>query len=50
VNTRHCYNLKYLEDIRMEGNMHFEMGNDKPMIVVASEEHDRLGIIMPLKQ
>ena len=50
MNTRHCYNLKYLEDIRMEGNMQFEMGEDKSMLVVASEYHDRLGMIMPLKQ
>ena len=50
VNTRHCYNLKYLEDIRMEGNMEFEMGEDKPMLVVASEDHDRLAMIMPLRQ
>jgi hypothetical protein len=50
MNTRHCYNLKYLEDIRMEGNMQFEMGEDNSMLVVASEDHDRLAMIMPLKQ
>ena len=50
MNTGHCYNLKYLEDIRMAGNMQFEMGNDKPMLVVASEDHDRLAMIMPLAQ
>jgi hypothetical protein len=50
VNTRHCYNLKYLEDIRMEGNMEFEMDENKSMLVVASEDHDRLAMIMPLAQ
>ena len=50
MNTRHCYNLKYLEDIRMEGHMQFEMGEESPKLVIASEDHDRLGIIMPLKQ
>ncbi len=50
MNTQNCYNLKYLEDIRMEGNMQFEMGKDKPLLIVASEDHDRLGMIMPLKQ
>ena len=50
MNTRNCYNLKYLEDIRMEGNMEFEIGADKLMLVVASENHDRLAMIMPLMQ
>jgi hypothetical protein len=50
LNTRNCYNLKYLEDIRMAGNMEFEIGADIPqMLVVASENHDRLGMIMPLQ-
>jgi hypothetical protein len=50
VNTRHCYNLKFLEDIRMKGNMEFEMDENRSMLVVASEDHDRLAMIMPLKQ
>ena len=50
MNTQNCYNLKYIEDIRMEGNMQFEIGKDKPMLVVASEAHNRLGMIMPLEQ
>ena len=50
MNTHRCYNLKYLEDIRMEGFMQFEIGEDKSMLLVASEDHDRLGMIMPLKQ
>lgn len=49
MNTRHCYNLKYLEDIRMEGNMQFEMSENESALVVASEDHDRLGMIMSLK-
>jgi len=49
LNTRRCYNLKYLEDIRTEGHMQFEMGENSPILVIASEDHDRLGIIMPLK-
>ena len=50
VNTRHCYNLKYLEDIRMEGNMQFEMDDNRHMLVVASENHDRLAMVMPFDQ
>ena len=49
MNTHRCYNLKYLEDVRTEGYMHFEIGENKPMLLVASEDHDRLGMIMPLK-
>ena len=50
-NTHNCYNLKYLDDIRMKGNLKFELGADMPqMLVVASEDHDRLAMIMPLAQ
>lgn len=49
-NTGNCYNLKYLDDIRMKGNLKFELGADMPqMLVVASEDHDRLAMIMPLQ-
>ena len=50
LNTQHCYNLKYLDDIRMGGNLKFELGENQSMLVVASEDHDRLAMIMPLKQ
>lgn len=48
-NTGNCYNLKYLDDIRMGGNLKFELGEDMPMLLIASENHDRLAMIMPLK-
>ncbi|MFZ4440086.1 MAG: hypothetical protein ACOYOS_16795 [Syntrophales bacterium] len=51
LNTQHCYNLKYLDDIRMEGILKFELGEEMPrMLLVASENHDRLAMIMPLQQ
>ena len=50
MNTRNCYNLKYLEDIRMEGNMQFEMDENKSLLVIASEDNDRLAMLMPLFQ
>jgi hypothetical protein len=50
THTRLCYNLKYLEDIRMEGKMRFELGEDNLTLIVASEDHDRLGLIMPFRQ
>jgi hypothetical protein len=50
MNTRNCYNLKYLEDIRMEGNMQFEMDENKSLLVIASEDNDRLAMLMPLVQ
>jgi hypothetical protein len=50
LNTQQCYNLKYLDDIRMGGNLQFEIGENQSMLVVASEDHDRLAMIMPLKQ
>ncbi|MFZ4441637.1 MAG: hypothetical protein ACOYOS_24795 [Syntrophales bacterium] len=49
-NTGNCYNLKFLDDIRMGGNLKFELGEEKSMLVVASENHDRLAMIMPLRQ
>jgi len=49
TNTGNCYNLKYLDDIRMGGDLKFELGEEKPMLVVASENHDRLAMIMPLQ-
>ena len=49
-NTGNCYNLKFLDDIRMGGNLKFELGEEKSMLVIASENHDRLAMIMPLKQ
>ena len=50
VNAKICCNLKYLEDIRMEGNMRFEVSENRNMLIVASEDHDRLGVIMPILQ